>query len=67
MKTILNIGLLVALVCSGITLYRVSRIEKQLELYCDWMIVKKLRSDNHENRIEKLEKIIGENCGKEEN
>jgi hypothetical protein len=57
---ILSAGLLVALLCNLLILYRIYNINDQLDLNYHWMIVKKLRADEHQSRIERLERIVHE-------
>ena len=59
-NAILGAGVLTALICNLIVLNRISSIEEALDLNYHWMIVKKLRANEHQQRIERLEKIVND-------
>ena len=59
-NSILVVGLLVSFIVTGTVLYRIHVIEKELEFNRYWMIVKRVRADEHQIRIERLERALSE-------
>lgn len=55
---ILYIGLLVLLMFNLISLFRIYKLEKQMNFNYHWMIVKRIRAEIIEKRLDAIEKKL---------
>lgn len=57
-NNILKVGLLVSLFLNMMSIYRIHFLENQMDFNYRWMIIKKIRAELIEKRLDELEKNI---------
>lgn len=58
MRNIVYVGLLVSLFLNILSAYRIHSLEERMKINDQWMIVKKIRAELIEKRLDELEKVI---------